>query len=163
MLKEPFVRSAGVVGVDMARFAFVSRKGLDLLQEVSFSCPCPENPTVTHHCTEPESFGYRVVFAFFEGQFTLDEIERFMCDLVGSSGTAPVAEDYFKAYNSDSRINTGGISFQKDMHIPRRTFDIMVEFNGVKFIDELSFQTIQAEWFGLLRSLEPVLLSVKEF
>ena len=73
---------------------------------------------VTHHCIEPESFGYRVVFAFVEGQFTLDEIERFMCDLVGSSGTAPVAEDYFKAYNSDSRINTGGISFQKDMHIP---------------------------------------------
>ena len=118
---------------------------------------------VTHHCVELESLGYRVVFAFFEGLFTLDEFERFMCDLVGSSGTAPVAEAYFKAYNSDSRINTGGISFQKDMHIPMIILDIMVEFNDVKFIDELSFQTIQAEWFGSLRSLQPVLLSVKEF
>ena len=139
------MRSACVVGVDRARFAFVSRNGLDLFQEVSISCPCPENSMVTHHCVEPESFGYRVVFAFFEGQFTLDEIECFMCDLVGSSGTAPVAEDYFKAYNSDSRINTRGMSFQKDMHIPNRIFDIMVEFNDVKFIDELSFQIIQAE------------------
>ena len=86
-----------------------------------------------------------------------------MCDLVGSSGTAPVAEEYFKAYNSDSRISTGGISFQKNMHIPSRVLDITAEFNDVKFIDELSFQSIQAEWFGSLRALQPVLLSVKEF
>ena len=118
---------------------------------------------VTHHCFEPESSGYRVVFASFEVQFTLDEIERFMCDVVGSSGTAPVAEDYFKAYNSDSRINTGGISFQKDMHIPSRIFDIMLEFNDVKFINELSIKIIQTEWFGSLRSLQPVVLSVKDF
>ena len=70
-----------------------------------------------------------------------------MCDLVGSSSTVPVAEEYFKAYNHDWRINTGGVSFQKDMRIPMIILDIMVEFNDVKFIDELSFKIIQAELF----------------
>ena len=86
-----------------------------------------------------------------------------MRDLAESTGTAPVAGDYFKTYNADSRVSTGGISFQKNMHVPDRIQDIMGEFHEVKFIDEISFQTIKAEWFGSLRSLQAVRLSEKEF
>ena len=109
------------------------------------------------------SFGYRVVFGFFEGQFFLDKLDRFMRDLADCTGTAPVAGDYFNTYNADSRVSTSCISFQKNMHVPNRIQDIMGEFNEVKFIDELSFQTIKAEWFGSLRSLQAVRLSEKEF
>ena len=58
--KVLFVRCAGFTGVYMARFAFVNRKGLDLLLEVPLPCPCPKNTMVTHHGIVPESFGYRV-------------------------------------------------------------------------------------------------------
>ena len=74
---------------------------------------------------ETGSLGYRVVFGFFEGQFSLDELDRFMRDLADCTGTAPVAGDYFKTYNADSRVSTGGISFQKNMHVPNRIQDIM--------------------------------------
>ena len=69
---------------------------------------------------------------------------------------------YFKSYNSDSRVSTGGISFQKNMHIPRRVLEIMEEYRDVKYIDELAFQCIHAEWFGSLSSLHAMQLPVKE-
>ena len=86
-----------------------------------------------------------------------------MRDLADCTGAAPVAGHYFKTYNADVRVSTSGISFQKNMHVPNRIQDIMGAFNEVKFIDELSFQTIKAEWFGSLRSLQAVRLFEKEF
>ena len=144
----------------MARFALVSRKGQDILQEVPIPCECTDSPAA--YCSEPETFGYRVVFGFFEGQFTLDEIDCFMRDLALSSGTAPAAKYYFKSYSSDSKVSTGGISFQKNMDIPRRVLEIMEEYRDVKYIDELAFQCIHAEWFGSLSALQAMQLHVKE-
>ena len=145
----------------MAPFAFVSRKGKDILQEVSIPCECTDTPSVSYR-SEPETFGYRVVFWFFEGQFMLEEIDCFMQDLALSSGTAPAAKAYFKSYNSDSLDCTGGISFRKNMHIPRRVLEIMEEYRDVKYIDELAFQCIHAEWFGSLNALQAMRLPVKE-
>ena len=131
----------------MVRFAFVSRKGQDILQEVSIPCECADSPSAMY-CSEPETFGYRVVFGFLEGQFMPEEIDCFMQDLALSSGTVPAAKYNLKSYKSDSKVSTGGISFQKNMHIPRRVLEIMEEYRDVKYIDELAFQCIHAEWFG---------------
>ena len=111
---------------------------------------------------QPDTFGYRVVFGFFEGQFTADEIDCFVQDLALSPGTAPVANEYFKSYNADSRVSTGGISFQKNMHIPCRVLEIMEEYRDVKFIDKLAFQCIHDEWFGSLSALQAMRMPVKE-
>ena len=35
----------------------------------------------------------------------MDELEHFMCDLAESTGTAPLARDYFKTYNAASRVS----------------------------------------------------------
>ena len=74
----------------MARFAFVSRTGQDILQIVSIPCECTDSHFVAY-CNEPETFGYRLVFVFFEGQFMLEEIYCFMQDVALSSGTALAA------------------------------------------------------------------------
>ena len=103
-----------------------------------------------------------MVFGFFEGQFMLEEIDCFMRDLALSSGTAPAAKYYFKSYNSDSKVSTGGISLQKNMHIPRRVLEIMEEYRDVKYIGELAFQCIHAEWFGSLNALQAMQLLAKE-
>ena len=145
----------------MAVFAFVSRKCQDVLQEVSMPCEDIDSPLFVHSI-KPDTFGYREVFGFFEGQFTADEIDSFMQDLALSPGTAPVANEYFKSYNADSRVSTGGISFQKNMYIPGRVIEIMEEYRDVKFIDKLAFQCIHAEWFGSLGDLQAMRLLVKE-
>ena len=48
------------------------------------------------------------------------------------------------------------------MHIPRRVLEIMEEYRDVKYIDELAFQCIHAEWFGSLSALHAMQLLVKE-
>ena len=145
----------------MAVFDFVSKKGQDILQEVSMPCEDIDNP-LSAHSIEPDTFGYRVVFGFFEGQFIADEIDSFMQDLALSPGTAPVANEYFKSYNAGSRVSTGGISFQKNMYIPGRVLEIIEEYRDVKFIDKLAFQWFHAEWFGSLSALQATRLLVKE-
>ena len=89
----------------MARYAFVTRKGLDLVTDVAMSCTC--SGVVPH--VEPEPDGYLVVFGFFVGQFNLDEIDSFMTYVAASPGTAPVARDHFKTFSLDSRVSTCGI------------------------------------------------------
>ena len=143
----------------MARFVFVTRKGLDLISGASITCSCAG---VAPYMA-PESFGYRVVFWFFVGQFILDEIYRFMTDVAASSGSAPVARDSFEFFEPESRVSTGGISFQKNVFVPSRVQDIIDEYNEVKFLDSLTFECIQAEWFGSLCALQAVCLSEKEF
>ena len=93
-------------------FSFVTRNGEDILQEVLLPCGGSDRPLEDHPC-DPGAFGHRVVFGFFEGQFTADEVNRFMQDLASAPGSAPMANNYFKSYNEDSRVNTGGISFEK--------------------------------------------------
>ena len=112
----------------MARFAFVTRKGLDLISEAPIPCSCAG---VAPYMAL-ESFGYRVVFGFFVGQFTLDEIDRFMTDVAASSGSAGVAGDYFKSFEHESRVSTGGISFQKNVLVPNIVQNIIDEYNEVK-------------------------------
>ena len=114
--QKDFIFSRLDWSVNMARFAFVTRKGFDLISEASIPCSCTG---VTPYMA-PESFGYRVVFGFFVGQFTLDEIDRFMTDVAASSGSAPVARDYFEFFEPESRVSTGGISFQKNVFVPSR-------------------------------------------
>ena len=91
-----------------------------------------------------------------------EEIDCFMQDLALSSGTALAAKEYFKSYNSDSRVGTGGISFQKNMRIPRRVLEIMEGYRDVKYIDEFAFECIHAEWFGSLDAVQAMQLLVKE-
>ena len=64
----------------MARYAFVTRKGFDLITEVTIPCTCAG--VAPYLAPEPD--GYRVVFGFFVGQFSLDEIDRFMSDVAAS-------------------------------------------------------------------------------
>ena len=145
----------------MACYAFVSRKGQDILQEVSIPSARTGNPAASS-CNELETFGHRMVFGFFEGQFTLKEVDCFMQDLALSAGTAPTAQEYFKSYNSDSKVSTGGITFQNHTHIPRKVLAIMEEYREVKYINERSFQSVQVEWFESLRALQPMQLPVNE-
>ena len=142
-------------------FSFVTRNGEDILQEVLLPCGGPDSPPEIHPC-DPAVFGHRVVFGFFEGQFTADEVNRFIVDLAAAPGTAPMANNYFEFYNEDSRVNTGGISFQSNSRVPPRVLGIIDEYRGVKFIDELVFLSIRAEWFGLLGSLQAMRLPTNE-
>ena len=143
----------------MARYAFVTWKGFELITEVSIPCSCAG--VAPYLAPEPD--GYRVVFGFFVGQFILDEIDRFMSDVAASSGSAPVARDYFEFFEPESRVSTGGISFQKNDLVPSRVQNIIDEYNDVKFLDLLTFECIQAEWFGSLSALQVVRLSEKVF
>ena len=142
-------------------FAFVTRDGADILQEVVVPCGGCDTSLETLPCV-PSVFGHRVVFGFFVGQFTVDEVNLFMVDLSAAPGTSPMANDYFEFYNEDSRVNTGGISFQSNNRVPPRVLGIIDEYRRVKFIDELVFLNIRAEWFGLLRSLHAIKLPMNE-
>ena len=143
----------------MARYAFVTRKGFDLVTEVAMSCTCSG---VAPH-VDPEPDGYRVVFGFFVWQFSLDEIDSFMTYVAASPGTAPVARDHFETFSPDSRVSTGEISFQRNVGVPIRVQNIIDEYNEVKYIDALTFECIQAEWSGSLSALQVVRLSQKVF
>ena len=142
-------------------FSFVTRNGEDILQEVLLPCGGSDRPLEVHPC-DPAAFGHRVVFGFFEGQFTADEVNRFMQDLASAPGSAPMANNYFKSYNEDSRVNTGGISFENNIRVPPRFLEIIEEYRDVKFIDKLAFLCIRAEWFGSLRSLQAMRLPMNE-
>ena len=144
----------------MACYAFVSRRGQDILQEVSTPYARTGNPAVPH-CNEPEPFGHRMVFGFFEGRFTLEEVDCFMQDLA-LSHRAPAAQEYFKIHNSSSKVSTGGITFQKHTLIPQNVLAIMEEYSEVKYIDELSFRSIQVEWFESMRALRAMQLPGNE-
>ena len=103
-------------------FSFVIRNGEDILHEVLLPCGGTDCPLEGQPC-DPGAFGHRVVFGFFEGQFTADEVHRFMQDLASTPGSAPIANNYFKSYNDDSRVHTGGISFEKNMRVPPRILE----------------------------------------
>ena len=105
-------------------FAFVTRNGQDILQEVLLPCGGTDCPLEGQPC-DPGAFGHRVVFGFFEGQFTADEVDRFMQDLASTPGSAPIANNYLKSYNDDSMVNTGGISFEKITRVPPRILEII--------------------------------------
>ena len=143
----------------MARYAFVTRKGVDLVTVVSIPCTC--SGVAPYMAPEPD--GYRVVFGFFVGQFSLDEIDRFMTYVAVSPGSAPVARDHFETFLPESRVSTGGISFLKNVGVPIRVQNMIDEYNDVKFIDSLTFECIQAEWSGSLSALQVVRLSEKVF
>ena len=142
-------------------FSFVTRKGEDILQEVWSPSGGSDRPLETHPF-DSAVFGHRVVFGFFEGQFTADEVNRFMEDLAACPGTAPMANNYFEFYNEDSRVNTCGISFESNILFPPRFRGIIKEYRDVKFIDKLAFLGIRAEWFGSLRSLQAMRLPMNE-
>ena len=108
-------------------FSFVIRNGEDILQEVLVPCGGSDLPLEVRLC-DPAVFGHRVVFGFFEGQFTSDEINRFMEDLASAPGSAPMAYNYFEFYNEDSRVNTGGISFESNIRVPLRFLGIIQEY-----------------------------------
>ena len=92
-------------------FAFVTRDGTNILQEVVVPCCGCDTSLETLHCS-PSVFGHRVVFGFFNGQFTVDEVNLFMIDLSDSPGSPPMAHEYFAIYDEDSLVNTGGISIR---------------------------------------------------
>ena len=73
-----------------------------------------------------------------------------------------MAYNYFESYNEDSRVNTGGISFESNIRVPPRFLGIIEEYRDVKFIDKLAFLCIRAEWFDSLRSLQAMRLPMNE-
>ena len=77
-------------------FAFVTRDGADILQEVVVPCGGCDTSLETLPCV-PSVFGHRVVFGFFVGQFTADEVNLFMVDLAAAPGTSPMANDYLNS------------------------------------------------------------------
>ena len=85
-----------------------------------------------------------------------------MGDLAESSETAPMAGRYFKKYNTEFHVNTGGISVQKTMCLPNNIQEIIDEFNDIKLIDEATYHLIETEWYGTLRSMQAVRLPEKE-
>ena len=143
----------------MVRYTFVTRKGIDLVTDVALSCPC--SGVAPHVDSEPD--GYRVVFRFFVGQFSLDEIDSFMTYVAASPGTAPVARDHFKTFSPDSSVSTCEISFQRNVGVPIRVQNIIDEYNDVKYIDAFTFECIQAEWSGSVSTLQVVRLSQTVF
>ena len=144
----------------MACYAFVSRRGQDILQTISTPHAITGNPAVPQR-NESEPFGHRMVFGFFEGRFTLEEADCFMQDLA-LSHRAPTAQEYFKTHNSSPKVSTGGITFQKHTLIPQNVLAIMEEYCEVKYIDELSFRSIQVEWFESMRALRAMQLPGNE-
>ena len=142
-------------------FAFVTRDGTDILQEVVVPCGDCDTSLETLPC-DYSVFGHRVVFGFFAGQFTVDDVNLFMADLSSAPGTSPMADDYFVTYNDDSSVYTGGISFQSNNRVPARVLGIIDEYRCVKFIDESVFLNIRSEWFGLLKSLHAIKLPTNE-
>ena len=142
-------------------FAFVTRDGTDILQEVVVPCCGCDTSLETLPCF-PSVFGHRVVFGFFMGQFTVDEVNLFMIDLSAAPGSPPMAHDYFAIYDEDSRVNTGGISFQSNNCASARVLGIIDEYRCVKFIDESAFLNIRSEWYGLLKSLQAIKLPSRE-
>ena len=115
-------------------FSFVNRNCEDILQEVWSPCGGSDRPLETHPF-DSTVFGHRVVFGFFAGQFTVDEVNLIMADLSSAPGTSPMANDYFVTYNEGSRVYTGGISFQSNNRVPSRVLGIIDEYRRVKFID----------------------------
>ena len=142
-------------------FAFVTRNGTDILQEVAVPCGGCATSLETLPCV-PSVFGHRVVFGFFMGQFTVDEVNLFMIDLSDPPGTPPMAHEYFAIYVEDSLVNTGGISFQSNNCASVRVLEMNYEYRCVKFIDELALMNIRVEWHGLLKSLQAIKLPSRE-
>ena len=141
----------------MVCYAFAVRRGQDILLEV----PMPVSGTscqAAEHSNEPTTFGHRMVYGFFQGQFTQMEVESFMPDLAQTTGTAPAAPDHFEAYDADSKVSTGGITFQSPTHIPHNILAIMEDYRYGKYITERSFLNLQIEWFESLKTRQPVQL-----
>ena len=142
-------------------FSFVTRKDEDILQEAWSPCSGFDRPLESHPF-DSAVFGHRVVFGFFEGQFTTDEVNRFMEDLAAHPGTAPMAENYFESYPEDLRVDTGGITFESINIVAPKIRSIIMEYSDVKFIDKTSFLCIRAEWFNALRASQAMCLSRNE-
>ena len=142
-------------------FAFVTRDGRDILQEVVVPCGGCDTSSETLPCV-PSVFGHRVVFGFFMGQFTVDEVNLFMIDLPDSPGSPPMTHEYFAIYVEDSSVTTGGTSSQSNNRALVRVLEINYEYRCVKFIDELALMNIRVEWHGLLKSLQAIKLPSRE-
>ena len=139
----------------MALYAFVIRRGIDLVSVTDLS-----RPSLCSSSLEASvSYGYRVVVGYFKGQFNLEEIDDFMSAVALSHGSAPAAEDHFHSLSSESRVVTSGLSFRHDVELPPRLQAIMEEYSKVKFIDADSFERIQAEWARSLSRFQVVRLS----
>ena len=103
-------------------FSFVTRKGEDILQEAWSPCGGSDRP-LEPHPFDSAVFGHRVVFGFFEGQFTTDEVNRFIEDLAAHPGTAPMAENYFESYSEDLRVEPA-VSHSKVLILSPRRSDL---------------------------------------
>ena len=66
----------------MALYAFVIRRGIDLVSVTDLSRPS----LCSSSLEAPVSYGYRVVVGYFKGQFTLEEINGFMAAVALSQG-----------------------------------------------------------------------------
>ena len=143
----------------MAFYAFVIRRGIDLVSVTDLSRPS----LCSSSLEAPVSYGYRVVVGYFKGQFTLEEINGFMAAVALSQGSAPAAEDHFHSLSYESRVITSGLSFRHDVEIPLRIQAIMEEYNKVKFIDVYNFERIRAEWACSLSPFQVVRLSEEVF
>ena len=142
-------------------FSFVTRKGEDILQEAWSPCGGFDRP-LESHSFDAAVFGHRVVFGFFEGQFTTDEVNHFMEDLATHPGTAPMAENYFESYSEDLRVDTGGITFESINLASPKIRSVITEFSDVNLINKTAFLCIRAEWFNALRVSQAMCLPMNE-
>ena len=141
----------------MVCYAFVVRRGQDILLEF----PLSEAGTIgeaTNHSYEPATFGHRMVYGFFQGQFIQIEVENYMQGLAQTTQWAPEAIKHFEVFDAESKCITGGITFQTHALLPPNITAIMEEYRYVKFITESAFQDLQVEWFESLKTMQPVQL-----
>ena len=141
----------------MVCHAFVVRRGQDILLEF----PLSEAGTIgeaTNHSYVPATFGHRMVYGFFQGQFTQLEVENYMQRLAETTQGALEATQHFEVFDAESKCNTGGITVQTLARLPQNITAMMEEYSQVKFITENAFEDIQVDWYDSLKAMQTVQL-----
>ena len=141
----------------MVCHAFVVRMGQDILLEF----PLSETGTIceaTNHSEVPATFGHRMVYGFFQGHFSQQEVENYMQRLAETIQGAPEATQHFEVFDAESKCNTGGITVQTLARLPQNITAMMEEYSQVKFITENAFEDIQVEWYDSLKAMQSVQL-----
>ena len=133
----------------MVSHAFVLRMG----QHIMLEFPLSEAGTIGD---APATFGHRMVYGFFKGRFTQQEIESYMQCLADTIQGAPDARQHFELFDAESKCYTGGITVQNLAMLPQHITAMMEEHTQVSSITENAFEDIQAKWFDSLKAMQSV-------
>ena len=131
----------------MVSHAFVVRMGQHILLEF----PLSEAGTIGD---APATFGHRMVYGFFKGHFTQQEIENYMQRVADTTQGVPDARQHFEVFDAESKCYTGGITVQNLAMLPQHITSMMEEHTQVNFITANAFEDIQVKWFDSLNAMQ---------